>query len=328
MATSEHFHETFELKFKLMIISASSADIQLYKWIEKGNNATSVLYPLHGVIHVRTPCTAWSTCAPPARCDPRAHPLHGVIHVRTPCTAWSTCAPPARCDPRAHPLHGVIHVRTPCTVWSTCAPPARCDPRAHPLHGVIHVRTPCTAWSTCAPPARCDPRAHPLHGVIHVRTPCTAWSTCAPPARCDPTNKVFRNDGNKLLSRVVVKCITIGSGGRGFDSRAGQIERSVASDSPPLWRFFRAVLSRRKTSILKIWFLFLHLRSSSNNVITDLHPLGGVVSMTRLSEQGTILHIFTQTLNETEWFVEDDRHRYLGQFLKPECLKLMNRLGN
>ena len=36
-----------------------------------------------------------------------------------------------------------------------------------------------------------------------------------------------------------------GCGGLGFKSRVGQIGRSVANDSPPLRRFFEAVLSRR-----------------------------------------------------------------------------------
>ena len=43
----------------------------------------------------------------------------------------------------------------------------------------------------------------------------------------------------------LLKLIVIGAGGMGFDSRAGQIGHSVAYGSPPLRRFFRAVLSRR-----------------------------------------------------------------------------------
>ena len=43
----------------------------------------------------------------------------------------------------------------------------------------------------------------------------------------------------------VVKHMAFGAGDQGFDSRAGQIEHSVANDSPPLRRFYGAVLSRR-----------------------------------------------------------------------------------
>ena len=43
----------------------------------------------------------------------------------------------------------------------------------------------------------------------------------------------------------VVKLNAIRAEGLGFDSQAGQIGYSVAYDSPPLRRFFRAVLRRR-----------------------------------------------------------------------------------
>ena len=41
------------------------------------------------------------------------------------------------------------------------------------------------------------------------------------------------------------------AGGLGFDSRAGQIGHSVANGSPPLRRFFGAVLPRRYAE--EIW---------------------------------------------------------------------------
>ena len=44
---------------------------------------------------------------------------------------------------------------------------------------------------------------------------------------------------------AVVKHIANSAAGRKFDSRAGQIEHSVANGSPPLRRFIEAVLSRR-----------------------------------------------------------------------------------
>ena len=43
----------------------------------------------------------------------------------------------------------------------------------------------------------------------------------------------------------MVRNIVIGAGGLGFDSRAGHIERSVASDSPRLRCYFGVVLPRR-----------------------------------------------------------------------------------
>ena len=39
--------------------------------------------------------------------------------------------------------------------------------------------------------------------------------------------------------------IAIGAGGLGFENRAGLIKHSVANGSPPLRRFFGAVLLRR-----------------------------------------------------------------------------------
>ena len=52
---------------------------------------------------------------------------------------------------------------------------------------------------------------------------------------------------NKFIHRavgVVGKEPVIGTEGPGFDSRAGQIGHSVAKGSPPLQRFFGAVLPR------------------------------------------------------------------------------------
>ena len=46
----------------------------------------------------------------------------------------------------------------------------------------------------------------------------------------------------------MVKDIAIGAGGSGFDSRAGQIRHNAANGSPPLQRFFGAVLPRRETA--------------------------------------------------------------------------------
>ena len=43
----------------------------------------------------------------------------------------------------------------------------------------------------------------------------------------------------------VVKDMTIGAGGLGFDSRVAQIGHSIDGGSPPLRRFFGAVLPRR-----------------------------------------------------------------------------------
>ena len=43
----------------------------------------------------------------------------------------------------------------------------------------------------------------------------------------------------------LAKHIAISAEGLGFESRAGQIEHSVANSSPLLQRLFRAVLSRR-----------------------------------------------------------------------------------
>ena len=40
------------------------------------------------------------------------------------------------------------------------------------------------------------------------------------------------------MHTVVVKDITIGAGGDGFDVRAGEIRHSVANGSSPLRRFF------------------------------------------------------------------------------------------
>ena len=46
-------------------------------------------------------------------------------------------------------------------------------------------------------------------------------------------------------TRPVVKDIAIGSGGLGFNSLAIRIDHSVGNGSPPLRRFFVAVLFRR-----------------------------------------------------------------------------------
>ena len=55
-----------------------------------------------------------------------------------------------------------------------------------------------------------------------------------------------------LVSSVAVQRIAIGAGGLAFNSRAGQIDHSVgqsglvkSNGSPPLRRFFGAVLPRR-----------------------------------------------------------------------------------
>ena len=69
----------------------------------------------------------------------------------------------------------------------------------------------------------------------------------------------------------VVKLVVIGAGGLALDSRADQIGLNVANGSPPLRRFFGAVLHRRKTAdmgratryklqrniagTMKVWFL-------------------------------------------------------------------------
>ena len=47
---------------------------------------------------------------------------------------------------------------------------------------------------------------------------------------------------------LVVKHTTIGARVLGFDSQAGQIEHSVANDSPPLQKFFGTVLARRSAA--------------------------------------------------------------------------------
>ena len=79
----------------------------------------------------------------------------------------------------------------------------------------------------------------------------------------------------KLVRRpggLVLKHIAIGARGLGFDTLAGHVGHSVAYGSPPLRRFFGAVLLMRKiaemdpdnrytlrrnnTSIMKIFLLF------------------------------------------------------------------------
>ena len=52
-------------------------------------------------------------------------------------------------------------------------------------------------------------------------------------------------DWNYRPAGVVAKHIPIGSGGLGFDSWAGGVGRCVVNGSPPLPRFFRALLPRR-----------------------------------------------------------------------------------
>ena len=47
------------------------------------------------------------------------------------------------------------------------------------------------------------------------------------------------------IASAVVNHIAIGAGGTAFDSQAGQIEHNVANGSPPLRRFFGAVLPAR-----------------------------------------------------------------------------------
>ena len=56
-----------------------------------------------------------------------------------------------------------------------------------------------------------------------------------------------RADSDVLTGSVgsfVKRTLSVG-GGLGFDSRAGQIGHSVSNGSPPMRRFFEAVLSRR-----------------------------------------------------------------------------------
>ena len=48
-----------------------------------------------------------------------------------------------------------------------------------------------------------------------------------------------------FVFEVVIKVIITGVEARGFDSRVGQLSHSVANGSPPLRRFFAAVLPSR-----------------------------------------------------------------------------------
>ena len=52
---------------------------------------------------------------------------------------------------------------------------------------------------------------------------------------------------NYLISRNgrLSQLLSVGAGGQGFDSQAGQIGRIVANGAPPLRRFFRNGLPKR-----------------------------------------------------------------------------------
>ena len=62
---------------------------------------------------------------------------------------------------------------------------------------------------------------------------------------CDQIPRDLNGHDKAFSVGMVVNDITIGKGGRGFDSRAGQIIYSVPNLLPPLRRFFEAELPRR-----------------------------------------------------------------------------------